>query len=1265
MASFFRLVGRARSADPATSWTDLMRSTDGSDTVGGSTGQRRRTLPLYLHIVALLALITGLTSLALGLVANRGTGELVDEAVTAAFAGSAELSVQELGRLRNTAKATAEALAAAPISTTTSREARRQRLDSLAIAIGAAPGISAAYVGWPDGEFVLLRPVAGNQARLQAPAGAVWLLQWAGPQGPSFEFLDRSLGLVERRDSVDYAFDPRRRPWYVDAMSRSDTIVTTPYVFFTTLEPGITAARRSPGGAVAGVDVSLLELSRRLPAGRPAPSAVSAVLDPQGHLLGYSDPARLEAVFEAYGRGRTPARSERLPQAADLGSPVIEALAQRIASSPGAFSGTIEAAGKVWRAIITPLEPDGPALVMAAPLDELGAGPQRIRTRMLWIFALAVLCVLPLAWFAARALARPVESFAREARQVARLDFSAPPETPTRVAELDALEHAIGTMRAGLGAFTAVATALVEDDDSERVLNRTLDALIAASSPACGVAWIVDEAGCLQAIAIRMPRGGAPAADALADSALARRIGDADAPLVLGSAAGDTALDDAVRADPLLARLPHPCPVLGIPLRTRDGALLGVIAIVCERLDSLSSPPSTLALAQAIGRSVSIALDRRRLAAAAEAHMQQLHLLETALSSVNDIVLVTDAPVSLEDPEPRIVYANEAFVTHTGYRRDEVLGRRLGFLHGPGTDRRQLERIAQAQLRQEPIRAELANFTKEGQTLWLEVDIAPIHDASGAVTHWVSVERDITQRKAAQAQAQISDERFRLVASATNDVIRDWDLREGRVWWNEGLQALFGYDATTAGSDIAFWQNRIHPEDRARVLARVEATCVGRARAWMEEYRFRRADGAYATVIDRGHAVRDERGETVRILGSMIDVTERRALDDRLRQSQKLEAVGQLTGGVAHDFNNLLTVIIGNAAELEQRLAGHPQEQALAQMTVRAAERGAELTARLLAFARRQTLEPRIIDLDRLLVRLQGLLERALTENVEIVLDCQPGLWPARIDPGQLEVALLNLALNARDAMPQGGRLTLSCENIRFTEESATPATDMPAGEYVVIRVRDTGTGMPPEVLEHAFDPFFTTKESGKGSGLGLSMVYGFIRQSQGYVLLDSQLGRGSTVSLYLPRAAGVAEQESAAGVPPRDRSGSEHILLVEDDRLVREHVVAQLLSLGYRVSSAQSGAQALELLQLHPDIALLFTDIVMPGGINGVELATRVHAMRPDLRILFTSGYADDSPDGLIAGAMLLRKPYRRQDLATMLRRMLEARPAGMDSDT
>ena len=415
------------------------------------------------------------------------------------------------------------------------------------------------------------------------------------------------------------------------------------------------------------------------------------------------------------------------------------------------------------------------------------------------------------------------------------------------------------------------------------------------------------------------------------------------------------------------------------------------------------------------------------------------------------------------------------------------------------------------------------------------------------------------------------------------------------------------------------------------------------------------------TVMAVKFPVYDNAGNIASVGAILVDITEQKRAESHLAQSQRMELLGQLTGGIAHDFNNLLTAILLNADVLASAL--DDKLRPLAEAVRMAAERGADLTRRLLAFGRRQILEPRPTDVRELLAGMEPLMHRTLGAHIEIELLHAEDLWFATVDPSQLENAVLNLAVNARDAMPEGGRLTIETANVEFDDEQTEAFPGSKAGQYVMIAVGDTGRGMSAEVGARAFEPFFTTKDVGKGTGLGLSMVYGFVSQSGGHVRIYSEIGLGTVVRLYLPRSMTAPDvAEAAPALPAELPTGKETILFVEDDPMVRQHTGKQIVGLGYAILMAENATEALALIDdgYVPD--LLFTDVVMPGGVNGRQLALKLRQRWPELRVLYTSGYAHGrlTIDGeLVPSKYVLGKPYRRADLAAKLREVLDE-PAG-----
>ncbi len=512
----------------------------------------------------------------------------------------------------------------------------------------------------------------------------------------------------------------------------------------------------------------------------------------------------------------------------------------------------------------------------------------------------------------------------------------------------------------------------------------------------------------------------------------------------------------------------------------------------------------------------------------------------------------------------------------------------------------------------------------------------------------IALQRD---RQEAELKLQASA----LDAAANAIVITDSD---GVICWaNRAFSSLSGYSnaeslGRTPGELV---KSGIHePSFFAEVWKTIRSGAV-----WSGQVVNRRKDGELRTEEMTITPVEDSDGEVTHYVAVNHDITQRLAMEEHLRKAQRLEAVGHLSGGMAHDFNNLLTVILGNAELLRERLQDDPLLEPISEMICTAAERGAELTQRMLAFARRQALEPKSVDINRLVSDMDGLLRRTLGEQIEIEFVRGGGLWTALVDPAQLESALLNLCINARDAMPAGGRLTIETANVRLSSDYTEQVTDLLPGQYVMVAVSDTGTGIAPEHMERLFEPFFTTKEPGKGTGLGLPMVYGFAKQSNGHVNVYSELGEGSVIKLYLPRHFGEAD----AKLGPQQgyaSSGTETVLLVEDDDMVRSYATEVLKSLGYQVLVAANGPAALAMLRERGDIDVLFTDIVMPGGMNGRQLADAARSFRSGLKVLYTSGYTENAivHQGRVdPGVALLGKPYRRAELARRLRDVLDAR--------
>jgi PAS domain S-box-containing protein len=542
--------------------------------------------------------------------------------------------------------------------------------------------------------------------------------------------------------------------------------------------------------------------------------------------------------------------------------------------------------------------------------------------------------------------------------------------------------------------------------------------------------------------------------------------------------------------------------------------------------------------------------------------------------------------------------------------------------------------------------------TPQGRSLWVQI-IANAERHKDRTLRVHGIFQDITERRAAERQlretrdffAQTLDALPLMVTYVNADGAVTYCNRPTAQWWNLTREDIVGRRLADLLGD----------EEYARLAPRIEAVLQAKPQSFMHYMNVSGVHGEWQI-----HLVPElsDAGRVRGFIALMHDLSEIKRLEARLAQAQKMEAVGQLTGGIAHDFNNLLGVVVGNLQLLERSLGEQPNQARKVATAMRAAMRGADLTRRLLAFARRQILDPVVVDLNQHLKGWDDLLHRTLGDSIDVRVTRAIELWPTRVDPGQIESAILNLAINARDAMPQGGKLTIETSNQCLDAAFCVEHPELHPGDYVCIAVSDTGVGIAPETLGHVFEPFFTTKEPCKGSGLGLSMVHGFAKQSGGAATIDSTVGIGTTVRIFLPRSAEAPPRHDDTGIQKILPGGGETILLVEDDLDLRETSAAALQQLGYRVLQASDAQQALKLLTERKEIALLFTDIMIPGGMLGPALAHRARELRPNINVLFTTGYAHGNvlANGVgVSYAEVLHKPFRAEELAMRIRHLLD----------
>ncbi len=659
---------------------------------------------------------------------------------------------------------------------------------------------------------------------------------------------------------------------------------------------------------------------------------------------------------------------------------------------------------------------------------------------------------------------------------------------------------------------------------------------------------------------------------------------------------------------------------------------------------------------------------------------REVHDKTTALEHAVDQHRRTESALHTQEQRGRLFSAavessDDAIVTKTldgiitgwnpgaermfGYSAEEAIGSPIDLIV-PEDRRAELHDILARIGRGEKVRHhETVRVTKDKRRLDISLSVSPVRTSDGTIIGAAKIGRDITAKKRVQEALVDSDRMAREIIATALDGVVQMDASGTIIDWNPQAEAIFGWQRDEAigkvlGDLIVPERHRPgHSAGLARYLQEGDSAILGR-RLELEALR---RDGKEVMVELSVTALR-VRGATV-FNGFIRDLTEKIAAEERRRQSQKMEAVGQLVGGIAHDFNNMLTVITGTIEILAEGVAHDSQLVSIAKLISEAADRGAELTGHLLAFARKQPLQPRETDINDLIHAACGLFRPSLGEPVEIEVALEDNVWPALIDPTQLTTALINLAVNARDAMPTGGKLTLETKNVVLDESYARANRDAEPGDYVMIAVSDTGGGIPAALLERIFEPFFTTKEAGKGTGLGLSMVYGFVKQSSGHIKIYSEEGHGTTIKLYLPRAG--AQPERATSGMAVIEGGSETVLVVEDDALVRGHVTTRLKNLGYRTLEAANAAEALAIADRGAAFDLLFTDVILSGAMNGRQLADEMARRRSGLKVLFTSGYTENAivhHGRLDPGVLLLAKPYRNADLPARSARRSPARP-------
>jgi PAS domain S-box-containing protein len=651
-------------------------------------------------------------------------------------------------------------------------------------------------------------------------------------------------------------------------------------------------------------------------------------------------------------------------------------------------------------------------------------------------------------------------------------------------------------------------------------------------------------------------------------------------------------------------------------------------------------------------------------------------------------LMLYNMPIILHsmDGMGRLSSANKSWMDAFGFGRSEVVGKLFPDFLTPDSRNNLIQNIYPRYFQTGHCRnEELVLLRKDGTIAHVLLSMNAYRGERGRIDRSICVMQDITARRIAEIASKRSEQRFRGAFESAAHGMAIVAPTGRIVKANSAFKTMLG---RAEFSDSIEFESLLHGDDREPFLEGMRNLLSGDSPSLQAELRYEAGGGMELHGFTSVAVVRDEHRNIDQLVIQIVDVSTTKRAQIQLQHAQKMEAVGQLTGGLAHDFNNLLTVIMGNLQLIEFAVKDNPKAKKRTEEAIDAAKKGSDLTAQLLAFAKKQPLAPQDVQINGLVRSVEPLIARTIGETIELRCSLMPGEPQALIDASRLESAILNLCINARDAMPEGGRLTIETASAYLDDAYCARHADLAPGHYVMIAVSDTGSGIPAELLEKVFQPFFTTKPPGRGSGLGLAMVYGFIKQSGGHIQVYSEMGRGTAIKLYLPRILGPGEAvpQAAAhtgGEPPAPAAAVElaplamlamvepepapaparnpRILVVEDQEAVREVACGFLTEFGYDIVEAEDGFQALAKLQENEDIDLMFTDVVMPGGMNGFDLAQAAYSLRPELKVVHTSGYPKGAmvhqEEPRFREGFIIMKPYRREDLQRMISEALASR--------
>ena len=1013
-------------------------------------------------------------------------------------------------------------------------------------------------------------------------------------------------GKVLSRERRKDDYDPRARPWYINAVGSSEIRWSRPYIFRTTGDVGITASLAIESGkgksrGVVGADVMLKDISRFFSDLKGGNRDLSIhLVSREGEILASSEVENIVRIFRK--------DTGELPRVSGGEFPDLAAAFKAFGNLESDFN-TVSSSGRSFYALRRPFRfsPDLKlSMVLTVPQKSfLSFFGSMNRVRVI----LYLVMVAALGFFFVNRYLVPLRKLTRSVRTFGTGAYEPPP--------LSGRKDEVGVL---VSEFHRMAEDLSANQRELTTLINNVPGIVYRGHPDWSLSFIGAEVEQVTGHASGEFTSGAA------------RWKEIIHPEDLGWL--KEAFHKAVREKTGTLHSEY-------RIRDRDGG----IRWIADRRQLIYGENGDFAYVDGLLLDIT---DRKK----AEEN------LRGSEDRYRDLVENSQDLICTHDLEGRILSVNPWAAKVLGYSQDEIMLINMRELVAPEV-RDEFDRYLEEIGKHGTSRGMLTVQKRNGERrIWEFNNTLRTEGVAKPVVRGMAT--DITERKRAEKALRDTTRRLQLATTSGGIGIWEWDIQANMLHWDDRMFELYGVSKDASPKCIEAWEKGLHPDDRAAAMEISRAAIRGE-KEYDTEFRVVHPDGTVRFLQANAVVIRDKDGKPLRMIGINRDITRRRSLEEQLRQSQKMEAVGRLAGGIAHDFNNLLTVITGYSELLLIQIDDKSPLWKEVEEIKRAGERAAALTQQLLAFSRRQVLQPKVLDLNDVVSHMEKMLRRLIGEDVELRTVLGTGLGSVKADPGQIEQVIVNLVVNARDAMPGGGELTVETSDAKLDKEFLREHPSASEGQYVCLAVSDTGVGMSAEVKGHLFEPFFTTKGKGKGTGLGLSTVYGIVNQSMGHIAVDSEIGRGTTVRVYLPGVEGKAERLPEA--PVAGLYGGETVLVVEDEDSVRGIVTRVLAENGYRVLWACDGNEGLRLFEENGEaIDLLVTDVVMPV-MGGRELAARLEASRPGLKVLYMSGYTDDAinrHDALESGLSFIQKPFTPDGLLRKVREVLDgASPA------